>query len=37
LLVFFVFFQVLFLKLPRQYVVNLFKGVFLSSITGYGR
>ena len=32
LLVFFVFFQVLFLKLPRQYVVNLFKGVFLSVV-----
>lgn len=30
LIVFFVFFQVLFLKLPRQYVINLFKGIFLS-------
>ena len=32
LLVFFVFFQVLFLKLPRQYVINLFKGIFLSIV-----
>ncbi|MDZ7761820.1 MAG: DUF1538 domain-containing protein [Desulfovermiculus sp.] len=30
LLVFFVFFQVVFLKLPRQYVINLFKGVGLA-------
>jgi len=32
LIVFFVFFQVLFLKLPRHYVINLFKGIFLSVV-----
>lgn len=30
LLVFFIFFQVVYLKLPRQYVINLFKGVGLA-------